>query len=273
MCTAPGSWCTVSGLYHEVTGTGPAVVLVHEGICDSRMWDPQWASLAGRFRLVRYDMRGFGRSPLPPEPYSNARDLLDVMDAVGVERATLIGVSLGGRVALEVALAQPDRVSALVLVAPGLPDHEWSPAFKEFGAAEEAAFEQGDMDAAAEVNVRFWVDGPNRGPDVVDPAIRDLVREMQRRAFELQEPTWEQAPEEPLAPDLGARLGEIRQPALVLVGDQDQPDMLAIAERLGRSLPNAESATIADTAHVPSMERPQEFDRLVTDFLSRQPLS
>lgn len=249
------------------------MVLVHEGICDSRMWDPQWASLADRYRLVRYDMRGFGRSPLPPEPYSHARDLLDVMDAAGIERAALVAVSLGGRVALEVALAEPERVSALVLVGAGLPDHKWSASFKEFGAAEEEAFERGDLVAAAEVNVRFWVDGPNRGPEVVDPAIRDLVREMQRRSFELQEPTWEQAPEHLLAPDLGARLGEVCQPALVLVGAEDQPDMLAIAERLGRSLPNAESATIAGTAHVPSMERPQEFDGLVTDFLSRLPSS
>lgn len=254
-------------LYHEVTGEGPPVVLVHEGICDCRMWDPQWTSLAGEFRLVRLDLRGFGRSPLPPEPFSNARDVLAVMDALEVERAALVGVSLGGRVALELALAAPERVSAVVAAAPGLPDFEWSPALQAFGEEEEAAIERGDLDAAAELNVRFWVDGPSRTPEDVDPALRERVRAMQLRALELQLPAWENAPEQRLAEALIPRLGEIAQPALVMAGELDQPDMLAIAELLGSSLPNVRSATIPATAHVPSMERPGEFDRLVRDFL------
>jgi len=245
-------------------------VLVHAGICDSRMWDAQWRTLANRFRLVRYDMRGFGRSPFPPEPYSNGRDLLDVMDAAGVERAALVGVSMGGRVALEAALAARDRVAALVLVGSGLPGHEWSGAVAEFADAELAAVERGDLHGAGELNVRFWVDGPQRAPDAVDPAVRDLVREMQIRAYELQLPVPEEdVPEHPLVPDLGVRLGEITQPALVMVGECDQPDILAIAEVLRARLPHAEPAAMSDAAHVPSMERPQEFDRLVVDFLAR----
>jgi len=118
-------------LHHEVAGEGPAVVFVHAGICDSGMWDHQWQSLASGRRLLRYDMRGYGRSPLPPEPYSSARDLLDVMDAAGIERAALVAVSLGGRVALEVALVEPARVSGLVVVGSGLPGHDWSPQARE----------------------------------------------------------------------------------------------------------------------------------------------
>jgi 3-oxoadipate enol-lactonase len=255
-------------LHHEVGGEGPAVVLVHAGICDSRMWDQQWDALTAAHRVLRYDMRGYGRSPLPPEPYSNGRDLLAVMDAAGIERAALVAVSLGGRVALEVALAEPARVSALVAVGSGLPGHPWSAEAQEFFSAEDAALERGDLDAATELNVRFWVDGPRRSPDQVDASVRERVREMQRRAFELQLNTWEQAEERPLAPDLAARLGEIVQPALVMVGADDQPDIHIIAERLLRALPNAVFESIPAAGHVPNMERPEVFERLVGAFLS-----
>jgi pimeloyl-ACP methyl ester carboxylesterase len=258
----------VADLHFETAGAGDPLVLVHAGICDSGMWDPQWRSLAGSHRLLRHDMRGFGRSPLPPGPYSNARDLLDVMDAAGFGRAAVVGTSLGGRVALEVALAAPDRVSALVLVGPGLPGHEWSQAVREYGAAEDAAIGRGDLDAAAELNVRFWVDGPLRDDKQVDASVRDHVRAMQRRALELQVPVWEEADEELLVPDLGERLGEIRPPALVLVGEVDQPDIHTIAARLVQGLPHAAFATIPAAAHLPSLERPEPFDRIVTGFLS-----
>jgi 3-oxoadipate enol-lactonase len=242
-------------------------VLVHAGICDSGMWDQQWRSLTGRRRVLRYDMRGYGRSPLPPEPYSNARDLLDVMDAAGIEQAALVAVSMGGRVALEVALAEPARVTGLVAVGSGLPGHDWSAAAREFFEAEDAVIERGDLDAAAELNVRFWVDGPRRSPEQVDASVRDRVHQMQKRAFELQLDTWEQAEELPLAPNLADRLAEIEQPTLVLVGADDQPDIHAIAEQLMRTLPNAGFESIPNAGHVPNMEQPELFDRLVSAFL------
>src|SRR5262249_49281456 len=108
-------------LHHETAGSGPDVVLIHEGIADGRMWDPQWPAYTSPFRTLRYDMRGLGESPLPPEPWSNAEDLIELFGELGIERAALVGVSLGARVALEVALARPDVVSALVLVGAGLP--------------------------------------------------------------------------------------------------------------------------------------------------------
>jgi pimeloyl-ACP methyl ester carboxylesterase len=254
-------------LHHEVAGEGPAVVFVHAGICDSGMWDHQWQSLASGRRLLRYDMRGYGRSPLPPEPYSSARDLLDVMDAAGIERAALVAVSLGGRVALEVALVEPTRVSGLVVVGSGLPGHDWSPEAREFFTAEDLALERGDLDAAAELNVCFWVVGPRRSPEQVDASVRDRVHEMQKHAFELQLPTWEQAEERPVAPDLADRLAEIEQPTLVLVGAEDQPDIHAIADQLVRTLPNVGFESIPDAGHVPNMEQPAQFDRLVGAFL------
>jgi 3-oxoadipate enol-lactonase len=254
-------------LYAEVAGEGPAVALVHEGICDSRMWDPQWESFARAHRVLRLDLRGFGRSPLEAGRFSNARDLIETLERHGFERTALVGVSLGGRVALEVAVARPELVSALVLVAPGLPGHDWSSEVKAAWDEEEAALQAGDVDKAVEVNLRTWVDGPGRRSEDVDAEVRRRVGEMQRRAFELQLPVWEDAEEDLLVSDLAERLGEIRVPTLVVVGEEDNPDMHAIADRLVREIPGARRATIANTAHVPSIERPREFDSLVLPFL------
>jgi 3-oxoadipate enol-lactonase len=254
-------------IYSEVAGEGPAVVLVHEGICDSRMWDAQWETFTREHRVLRCDLRGFGRSPLEAGRYSHARDLIGVIEQHGFERVSLVGVSLGGRVVLEVTLARPELVEALVLVAPGLPGHDWSDEMKASWDEEEAALEAGDLDAAVEINLRTWVDGPRRSPEDVDPAVRRRVAEMQRRAFELQLPFEETAEEELLVPDMAERLGEIATPTLVVVGEEDVPDMHAIGDRLAAEIPGARRATIAHAAHVPSLERPDEFDELVLGFL------
>jgi pimeloyl-ACP methyl ester carboxylesterase len=133
---------------------------------------------------------------------------------------------------------------------------------------EEAALERGDVEAAVEINMRMWVDGPSRLPDEVDPDLRTKVAEMQRRAIEIYLEAGEEGEHQPLVDDWGSRLAEISVPTLVVVGELDRPQMLEIAERLGAEIPNARRETIAETAHVPSMERPEEFDRIVLEFLS-----
>ena len=258
----------MSDLYVEQAGEGSPVVLVHEGIADSRMWEPQWARYAERFRVVRFDMRGFGQSPPAVGTYSLSGDLVELLERLELGPATLIGVSLGGAIALETAIARPELVSRLVLVAPGLRGFEMSDETKAGWAEEEAALERGDVDGAVEVNLRMWVDGPSRAPDEVDADVRSKVGEMQRRAIEIWLEAGEEGDHQALAEGWGDRLGEISVPTLVLVGDLDRPEMLEIAKRLETEIPNARRETIAGTAHVPSMERPDEFDRLVLDFLS-----
>jgi 3-oxoadipate enol-lactonase len=257
-------------IYAEVAGEGPEIVLLHEGICDSRMWDPQWERYTPSHRVLRFDFRGYGRSPLEPGPYASARDAIELLDHHGFDRAALVGVSLGGRVALEVALAAPERVTALVLVGSGLPGHDWSEEMRATWEREEAALRAGDLDGAVEVSLQAWVDGPRRRPEDVDAEVRKRVAEMQRRALELQLPV-EEDEEELLVEDVAERLGDITAPTLVLAGEEDQPDIQAIADRLAREIPGARRAAIADTAHVPSMERPAEFDELVLGFLEAGP--
>src|SRR5437764_6207373 len=141
-------------IYSEVAGEGPEIVLLHEGICDGRMWDAQWEAFTRAHRVLRLDFRGFGRSPLEAGRYSSARDVIELMDQHGFERAAVVGVSLGGRVALEVALAQPERFGALVLVGSGLPGHDWSDDMKSVWGEEEAAFRACDLDGAVEGTLR-----------------------------------------------------------------------------------------------------------------------
>ena len=233
-----------------------------------RMWDALWPRLTAGHRAMRVDLRGFGRSPEPAGGgHSHAADVAALIDHHGLAPAAVVGCSMSGRVALEVAVAQPQLVSRLVLVDSGLPDHDWSPLLEEYGAAEEAAIEAGDLEAAVEANLRMWVDGPQRSPGDVDPAVRELVGRMQRRAFELQlaQPD---AEERLLVPDVGSRLADVAGPTLVVTGDLDVPDFLAIGRRLQAEIPNARAASIAGAAHLPSMERPDEFMRLLDGFLS-----
>jgi 3-oxoadipate enol-lactonase len=254
-------------LWHEVQGDGSPVLLIHAGIADSRMWNPQWTTVPRTHRTVRCDLRGFGRTPIPPEPFSHARDVTELLEGLDLGPAALVGASVGGRIALEIALARPDLLDRLVLVGAGLSDHSWSQVVREYFDEEDAALESGDIDAAVEATLRIWVDGPNRTPGQVDTGVRQLVGTMQRRAYERQVPVWEAAEEELLVPDAADRLGEIAVPTLVLVGSEDVPDTHAIAERLAAEIPGAQMVPIAGAAHVPSLERPEEFDALVLPFL------
>jgi pimeloyl-ACP methyl ester carboxylesterase len=254
-------------LNYELTGDGPAVVLVHEGVCDLRMWDELAPVLAAEFTVLRYDMRGYGGSTMPPGPFSQANDLLGLLDHVGIDSAALVGVSYGGRVALDTAAVAPERVTKLLLVATGLREHEWSQVIRDFGDEEERLLDAGEIDAATELNVRLWVDGPGRGPDPVRESVRARVREMQRRAFEIQVPAYEAQPPPGPEDPVEIRLSELSQPVLVVVGDADAPDFLEVADRLERELPNARKVVLEDTAHTIPLERPDEFRDLALEFL------
>jgi 3-oxoadipate enol-lactonase len=255
-------------VWFDVHGEGPAVVLVHAGVADSRMWEPQLRTFPESHRVVRVDLPGFGESPFETDVVSYRGAIREALDGAGVERATLVGTSLGGRSALELALDSPERVSALVLVGPGLDDHDWSEQVEAFGAEEEAALQRGDLDAAVTANLRLWLAGPRRDLDAVDPQVRELVAEMQRQAFKLSK-GHDDLQADRLDPPASGRLADVLVPTLVLTGDEDVDDIHAIAERLQREISGAERATISDAAHLPSLERPDEFDRIVLGFLGK----
>jgi pimeloyl-ACP methyl ester carboxylesterase len=253
-------------LHHEVAGEGPGVALLHSTVCDSRMWDAEFAALAERCQVLRYDFRGFGRSPMPAEDWSSVDDLRGLLDEVGMERPALVGLSGGAAAALDFALAEPDRVRALVLAAPAVAGLPWSEEVRRYGEEEDALVEAGDLDSAVELTLRTWVDGPHRRPDAVDPAVRAKVGEMQRRAYELQLAA-EPGEQRRLEPPAAERFEEVAVPTLVIVGDADVPDILERAELLARRVPGARKVVLPGVAHMVNLERPEEFLRLLVEFL------
>ena len=255
-------------VWHDVHGEGPPVVLLHAGVSDSRLWEPKLGSFAQSHTVLRVDLPGFGNSPFETNPVSFRGAVRDAMDAEAIDRAALVGVSLGGNTALELALESPERVSALVLVGAGLPDHDWSEEVTSFFALEEEALEAGNLDGAVDANLQMWFAGPRRSLDDLDPVKRALVGEMQKQAFR-QQKGHEDVRMLRLEPPASERLAEVKVPTLVLTGDEDVTDIHRIADRLAAGVPGAERATIADAAHLPNLERPEEFDRIVLDFLAR----
>ena len=260
---------TASGIAYEVAGAGPAVVLVHAGVADRRMWEPQWAGLTARHRVVRYDARGYGESLPPAGAWSQHGDLLALLDELGIRRAHLVGASMGAGIAVEATLARPESVASLVLAAPGgaligPPSEDLQAVWR----AEVAALDGGDIDAAVEVNLRAWVDGPSRPVEAVDPAVRAFVGTMQRDAFELPEWDPDDAPEAELSPPADARLAEIDCWSMVVIGEADQPAIVEAAARVAGRVPAARLVSWPDVGHMVSLERPAEFERLVQDFLA-----
>lgn len=230
-------------------------VLIHAGIADSRMYERQLETLAP---ARAFDLPGFGTEPARSDTVDYSQFVRDRLPSGPV---TLIGTSLGGRVALELTLESPERVAALVLVGPGLAGHEWSDELDAFWNEEEEALGRGDLDAAAEVNVRVWL------ADDAEPEVRAFVAEMQRNAFVVQEGRELQLAQ--LDPPASTRLAEIGAPTLVVTGDEDVRDIHEIADKLAAGIPGAERATIAGSGHLPSLERPEEFDRVVLEFLRK----
>jgi pimeloyl-ACP methyl ester carboxylesterase len=250
---------------YEEAGSGHPLLLVHAGIANRHMWDPVWDAFAARYRVIRPDMRGFGESPAATEPFTNWHDLARLLRQLDAVPAHVIGVSMGGGAALDLALAEPRKVDRLVLVAPGLAGWDWAQQLKADWEAEEAAWQRGDLDEVAWTNVRTWLDGPLRGGEAPSE-LRQAVFDMYRPALQLQKVEGA-VDSDSLEPSSSGRLAEVSMPTLVVVGELDQPDMMRIGEHLAREIPDARLVAMPGVAHLPPMEAPEEFVGLVEGFL------
>jgi pimeloyl-ACP methyl ester carboxylesterase len=233
-------------------------VLLHSGITDLRQWDPQWAALSARYRVVRCDRRGWGRSPLPNASYSDAADVVELLDELGIEQATLIGSSAGGVVAQQIASAWPDRVSQLVLLCSDTDDLEPTTALHAFAECEEKYLNDGAVAEAVELNVETFL-GPEASPET-----RDLVREMQRNAFEVQLAAGDDVPRDP-GPAID--LTRATMSAYVVSGARDLDYFTLAADNLGQRLRAAHRIVLPWAGHLPNLERPYEVTTLLLNAL------
>jgi pimeloyl-ACP methyl ester carboxylesterase len=252
----------------ESEGSGPALVCLHAGVCDRRMWRPLAAHLSDAFQVVAYDRRGFGNTPAVDEARSDVEDLCAVLDAwVPGVPVVLVGASRGGGLALDMALQHPERVTALVLLASavsGDPDIESYPAHIQALVEAVLAAEQArDLERLNALEVRIWLDGPEAPEERITGAPRELLLDMNRIA--LAAPPLPSRVEPPPAYPL---LEAIAQPTLVGWGDLDLPDRVALSRQLAARIPRAQSHEFTGTAHLPSLEQPERCSAVIRAFLA-----
>lgn len=276
---------TVHGarLYFERAGRGETVVFIHAGIADQRMWDAEFYALAHDYDVIRYDLRGYGKStlgsarvqralaahdsPPPEENFTHAQDLYILLRTLGIDQATLIGCSLGGSIALDFALEQPLLTNGLVLVSTVPSGYQFAgempPTLQRFMAAAQ----QGDQQAAGELATQLWFDGPNRQPDSMNADLRTEVKTMMTEVLTNSQVDFRG--ENAAALPAVNRLGEINAPTLVIIGNQDEENVQQAANLLADEIPGADWVAIAGAAHLPNLEKPDEFYAIVVDFLER----
>jgi 3-oxoadipate enol-lactonase len=253
-------------LYYEEQGSGPAVCLIHAGVANLRMWDGLVPLLVDRWRVVRYDTRGFGRSESQPVDFSDHDDLVAVLDHTGAEEAILVGVSRAGSIALDFTLEYPERVRGLVLVSSAPRGLELPPSGQDESMwdEEEARLAAKDWEWLAQTETAWWVDGPGQEATRVDPAVRSLVHGWILDNYRAEKETGNPMR---LDPPAGTRLTELGIPLLVIVGDLDDRDTIAASEMVADAVAGARLEVFEGAAHMLSLEQPQRFADVLLGFL------
>jgi pimeloyl-ACP methyl ester carboxylesterase len=253
--------------YYEEIGEGTPIVMIHGGLLDRRMWDDQFEVFGRDYRVIRYDVRAHGLTKSSPDSFSHHEDLLTLLDTLKIPKAVVIGLSLGGYISIDFTLAYPERVLALIPVSPGLTGFKFtSEPFMEMQRNLNEAAQKGDLVQYCEVFQQAWTDGPRRSAAQVDTAVRNTVRRIAMETLE----NWDfEGVEMRLDPPAVQRLDHIGVPVLVVIGDMDIPEILQIGDLIIRDVPHAQRVILRGAAHMVNMEKPEEFNRTVHDFLDR----
>lgn len=259
---------------YEIEGAsdGPALVLIHAGIASLRMWEPLVGALEATHRLLRYDTRGFGRTSTDDVEFSDVDDLVAVMDATGIDTATLIGASRGGRIAIDAAVEHPARVRGLVTIGStpsGFPDTELTERENDLFDELDALLAAERYDELYRREAELWAVGPTRDVVEVDEHFLQLAYALNAENVRHVTDTATPRPIEPPAYD---RTVDIEVPALIVIGEHDLSNEMAASEYLMTTLPDSTEARFPDSAHLPSVEHPDEFARILAGWLDERGL-
>jgi pimeloyl-ACP methyl ester carboxylesterase len=254
-------------IYYEIAGEGQPFVMIHAGVADRRQWNNEFAYFANRFKVARYDMRGYGNSEPVDGEFSHLRDLTALLDYLGIdEPLILMGCSTGGGIAMNFALEQPSRVKALIMVGSAPTGLELDvPKVAKFEEVEKA-FNAGNLDLVSELETQIWFDGMGRTPAQVNREMRQLLYEMNRIALGHEVKGLGKRLPDTEVPAV-ERLSELHIPLLVIAGAHDTPYILAAADYMLEKIPSAQKVVIEDAARLPNMDHPEEFQRIVSKFL------
>lgn len=256
-------------IYYEVAGEGHPFLMVHAGIANKSMWDDQFEFFAQKYRMVRYDMRGYGQSLPVASDYQRYEDIRALLDFLRIDHAYLMGCSMGGGACMNFALNYPNRADALIMVGSGpggFSYPEWSPS--PLDEEMDAAYEKGDLERLNELGMQMFIDGKGRAPDQVDPAFRKKVYDMNMIALRNEKLMGKDIP----LPDPAAkRLGELHLPVLIVMGDLDEEYIVRAADFMESNISGARKVVMHGTAHLPNMEFPKEFNAHVQAFLDSLP--
>jgi 3-oxoadipate enol-lactonase len=252
-------------LHYEAAGQGSAVVLLHAGNLDRRVWDPQFLPFAREHRVIRYDLRGYGGSGAADETFRHDDDLRALLDALGIQRASLVGLSGGGRIAIDFALAHPERVDRLVLASTGLSGWKYLDASDTMYFAEaRRARDRGDT-AALGIS---WLGSAYMRPAMEHPELVAPLREMAGANGKVWMGLLKHGDlERPADPPALHRTSALRVPTLLVVGSRDTPDIRAIADTLFTSVPGMRRVNFEGAGHLVNMEQAERFTGLVLAFL------
>ncbi len=249
-------------LYYELAGSGEAVVLLNGFTLDTRMWDDQFGPLAERYQVLRYDMRGFGKSALPSAtPYTQHGDLKTLLDFLEIKQAHLVGLSRGGAVALDFALSYSERAKKLVLIDPVCYGFQWS---KEQSARDGeiwAKAAQSGIPAGKE----SWLTHPYFAPAHRQPAVAARLDQIinEYSGWHFVNSDTERHEDPPAA----KRLNELKMPVLVMVGKEDVPDFQRITDFICDKVPQAKKVVINGAGHMSNMEAPVRVNKALLEFL------
>jgi len=258
-----------SKIYVEEQGVGPALILLHAGNLDHRMWENQVNKFKNSYRVVTIDMRGSGLTENGSSEYQNAEAIAEVMNFLNIDEASFVGLSMGGIAAIDFALTYPDNVEKLVLVSSGIIG--WTDIYTDFGLlhynkAMSDARIKGDTAAFVDNFVKAWTDGSQRTPDQVDPEVRALTTQWVTEHVKKNQ--WKYFPLFNVEPTQMSRLSTIKQPTLIITGSMDMKDVGLIADEMKKLIPGSERLVISDSGQMVNLEQPQTFNNAVLEFLA-----